>query len=116
MKRTKWGGQHIKPEVAESLARLRSRANTKPWQVTLDFMDRMYEILKAHNPMTVRQLFYRLVSNQIIENNIEAYMKVSRHLSNARLQGRKPWEWVEDRVRVPRSGRAMTIQRTSCLE
>jgi hypothetical protein len=41
------------------------------------------------------------VSKQIIDNNIDAYMKVSRDLSTARLQGRIPWDWVEDRVRVP---------------
>jgi hypothetical protein len=57
MKRTKYGGQHVKPEVMESLARLRTRANTKPWRATLDFMAEMYDILEAHHPMTVRQLF-----------------------------------------------------------
>jgi DNA topoisomerase VI subunit A len=87
--------------MEDRVAKLQSRADRTPQRRTLAFMDAMYEILEEHNPMTVRQLFYQLVSKQIIENSKEAYNKVVRDLRNARLQDRIPWDWVEDRGRQP---------------
>lgn len=62
-----------------------------------------YLILKAHNPMTVRQVFYQLVSRQVIENNRGQYQAVSNALVGARQEGFIPWEWIEDRLRRPRT-------------
>src|SRR6266567_4244827 len=69
---------------------------------TQNIIDQAYEILKAFNPMTVRQVYYQLVSGQVIENNRSAYQSVSNALVNARLEGIIPWTWIEDRLRRPR--------------
>jgi len=58
--------------------------------------------LEQHRPMTVRQLFYQLVSRQVIENSRSAYQAVSNALVTARKSGEIPWQWIEDRLRRPR--------------
>src|SRR5215470_10203517 len=60
------------------------------------------EILAAHHPQTVRQVFYQLVSRQVIENSRGAYQSVSKALVAARRDGTIPWEQIEDRLRRPR--------------
>ncbi len=61
------------------------------------------QALSENHPMTVRQVYYQLVSRQVIENNRSAYQAVSNLLVNARKEGAIPWEWVEDRLRRPRA-------------
>jgi len=56
-----------------------------------------------HNPMTVRQVYYQLVSRQVMENSRSQYQAVSNLLVHARKAGVIPWEWVEDRLRRPRT-------------
>lgn len=53
--------------------------------------------------MTVRQVYYRLVSAQIIDNTRSEYQGVSNALVAARQQEVIPWEWIEDRLRRPRA-------------
>lgn len=60
------------------------------------------EILEAYHPMTVRQVYYQLVSRQVIDNNRGAYQTVSNALVGARQEGLIPWAWIEDRLRRPR--------------
>jgi hypothetical protein len=60
-------------------------------------------VLGAHHPMTVRQVFYALVSRQDVENTRSRYQAVGDALVAARKEGRIPWEWIEDRLRVPRA-------------
>lgn len=69
---------------------------------TQRIIDEAYEILAAFNPMTVRQVYYQLVSRQVIKNARSAYQSVSDALKDARLEGAIPWEWIEDRLRRPR--------------
>lgn len=52
--------------------------------------------------MTLRQLYYQLVKDNIIRNEEKQYKKLSGLLSDARLMGRVDWEAIEDRIRVPR--------------
>ena len=59
-------------------------------------------VLAERNPMTVRQVYYQLVSRQVIENNRSQYQAVSNALVTARKQGAIPWNWIEDRLRRPR--------------
>jgi hypothetical protein len=59
-------------------------------------------VLEEHRPMTVRQVYYQLVSRQVIENSRTAYQAVSNALVSARKSGEIPWEWIEDRLRRPR--------------
>ncbi len=60
------------------------------------------EILAVGHPMTVRQVFYRLVSRQVIQNARTQYQAVSNALVEARREGVVPWGWIEDRLRRPR--------------
>lgn len=58
--------------------------------------------LELHRPMTLRQIFYRLVATQVIENTQNRYKSLSRMLVKARQEGMIPWNWIEDRLRRPR--------------
>jgi hypothetical protein len=70
---------------------------------TQNMIDLAYKILEAFHPMTVRQVYYQLVSAQIIENSMSQYKSVSRALVSARRDGSIPWDWMEDRTRIARS-------------
>jgi hypothetical protein len=61
------------------------------------------EVLSAHHPMTVRQVYYQLVSRQVVENKLTMYQAISDLLVKARKEGIIPWDWIEDRLRRPRS-------------
>jgi len=59
-------------------------------------------ILTEQHPMTVRQVYYQLVSRQVIKNNRGEYQAVSKALVAARREGIVPWAWIEDRLRQAR--------------
>ena len=69
---------------------------------TKTIIETAQSILAVHNPMTVRQVYYQLVSRQVIENNRTQYQAVSNALVWARQNGVIAWEWIEDRLRRPR--------------
>lgn len=50
--------------------------------------------------LTLRQIFYQLVSKHIIPNNISAYQRLSKTLVWARHNGEIDWESIEDRTRI----------------
>lgn len=70
---------------------------------TLALIDTARAILAEHRPMTVRQVYYQLVSRQVIDNTRAQYQAVSNALVDARKDGTIPWEWIEDRLRRPRT-------------
>ena len=70
---------------------------------TIRIIEAAAAVLERHHPMTVRQIYYQLVSGQVIENNRSQYQAVSNALVFARKQGIVPWEWIEDRLRRPRT-------------
>jgi len=70
---------------------------------TLERLRVAVQVLTAHNPMTVRQVYYQLVSRQVIKNNRSMYQAVSNLLVDARKDGTIPWNWIEDRLRRPRT-------------
>jgi len=49
--------------------------------------------------LSLRQIYYRLVSMLVIPNNINAYKGLSRHLVKARENGHVDWTRIEDRSR-----------------
>jgi hypothetical protein len=51
--------------------------------------------------LTLRQLYYQLVTRNLIPNEEKAYKRVGGLLSDARLAGLVDWAAIEDRVRVP---------------
>ncbi len=65
-------------------------------------LENAISVLADCHPMTVRQVYYRLVSRQIIDNNRSQYQAVSNILVEARKSGAIPWGWIEDRLRKPR--------------
>ncbi len=69
---------------------------------TLKLIIEVKNILEEHNPMTLRQIYYQLVSKQVIENKRNAYVRLSNALVKARQERLIPWEWIEDRTRKPR--------------
>ena len=51
--------------------------------------------------LTLRQLYYQLVSRNVIPNNIKEYSKLSYLLVKARMGGEIDWSAIEDRLRRP---------------
>ena len=56
-------------------------------------------------PLTLRQVYYQLVSKEIIKNVVSEYTMLSNMLKWARIDGYIPWEAIEDRVRAVHFGR-----------
>ena len=51
--------------------------------------------------LTLRQLYYQLVSQNILKNTDKQYAKLSRILTDARMCGMIDWDVIEDRIRIP---------------
>jgi len=51
--------------------------------------------------LTLRQLYYQLVSRDIIPNKLSEYAKLSTLLTKGRMAGIVDWDAIEDRLRVP---------------
>lgn len=51
--------------------------------------------------LTLRQLYYQLVSRDIIPNKQNEYAKLSNLLKNGRMAGIVDWDSIEDRIREP---------------
>lgn len=59
------------------------------------------EYAKEGYKLTLRQLYYQLVSRDIIPNRVQEYAKLSNLLVKGRMAGVVDWEAIEDRIRVP---------------
>ena len=70
---------------------------------TLDLIETCVEIMDDYAAMdldlTVRQLYYQLVSRDIIENTDKSYDRISRIINEARLAGLMDWAMIVDRGR-----------------
>ena len=51
--------------------------------------------------LTLRQLYYQLVSRDVIPNNVKEYAKLSTLLKEGRMAGIVDWDAIEDRLRKP---------------
>lgn len=51
--------------------------------------------------LTLRQLYYQLVSRGLIENVTKEYARISHVLVKGRMEGVVDWDAIEDRIRVP---------------
>jgi hypothetical protein len=69
------------------------------WAKTTNLIAVAVSILEREYPMTIRQLFYRIVSIGVIENNRSSYQLVSRIMTTARKDGRCLYEYITDRSR-----------------
>lgn len=59
------------------------------------------EYAKEGYTLTLRQLYYQLVSRDVILNKVQEYSKLSTLLVKGRMGGVVDWESIEDRIRVP---------------
>jgi hypothetical protein len=66
---------------------------------TTQLIDAAVGILTAESPMTIRQLFYRLVSKGLIPNDRKHYQLVSRVMTKARDDERCSFDHIVDRSR-----------------
>lgn len=72
---------------------------------SLSLIDLCNEVIENYLSMglrlTLRQLYYQLVTRNAITNEERSYKKLSSLVSDARLAGLTDWEAIEDRIRVP---------------
>lgn len=59
------------------------------------------EYRKQGYKLTLRQLYYQLVSRGIIPNKLSEYAKLSTLLTKGRMAGVVDWDAIEDRLRIP---------------
>jgi hypothetical protein len=65
-----------------------------------DIKSAIIAVLTADNPMTVRQVFYQLVTRDVIEKTEEQYQgTVIRLLTDMRMAGEVPFNWIVDESR-----------------
>lgn len=78
---------------------------TKFRMESLELIGRCNEIVsdfvRQNLRLTLRQLYYQLVTRNIIRNEERAYKNLSNLMSDAHLAGLIDWEAIEDRIRVP---------------
>ncbi len=72
---------------------------TRSTKTVLDAAREVIEAYSEHWPLTLRSIFYLLVSHDVFPNNRKSYSKLGRILSSARLEGIVPWAALEDRSR-----------------
>ncbi|OPZ03990.1 MAG: hypothetical protein BWZ09_02101 [Alphaproteobacteria bacterium ADurb.BinA305] len=73
---------------------------------SLDLIARCAVIIETYAAqglrLTLRQLYYQLVSANMIPNEEKSYKNLGSLVSDARLAGLLDWDAIEDRVRVPK--------------
>jgi len=67
---------------------------------TKRILEKVKEIIRQYDTrLTLRQIYYRLVSKQVIENNVNEYKRLSSILVKARMEGIINFDSIEDRSR-----------------
>ena len=75
---------------------------SKQNQVQLQIINEIIEEYAEEGyKLTLRQLYYQLVSRDIIPNKVQEYAKLGKLLVKGRMAGVVDWEAIEDRIRVP---------------
>ncbi len=68
---------------------------------TLALADAAHEVLAGSSyAMTLRQLFYALVSAAVIPKVEPAYARLKRVMRDLREDGAVPWDWLVDHTRL----------------
>lgn len=77
---------------------------SKPNRERLDVINSIIqEYQELDLVLTLRQLYYQLVSRDVIPNNVKEYAKLSGLLKEGRMAGIVDWNAIEDRLRKPSS-------------
>ena len=69
---------------------------------TKERQDAIYHWAELHKPVTVRQLYYRLVTLNLCAKSENGYKSVQRVCANMRNDGILPWLWITDQTRWQR--------------
>jgi len=56
----------------------------------------MYAFAEENAPVSVRQIFYHIVSAGMVEKTENGYRQIGVHLTNMRKDGSLPYEWIVD--------------------
>src|SRR5215468_2401462 len=78
---------HLLGGVQRVRTRVRGFAPWSPEKATLALLDQVKEVLDEyvdHLPLTIRQIFYRLVGKHAYEKSDLAYQRLIEHLNRAR--------------------------------
>src|SRR5215831_8495355 len=65
-----------------------------------DLYDKALEVLAEEHPVTLRQLFYRLVSAGALKNSQAEYYRLGALMTRAREEKQVPRSWIVDHVRA----------------
>ena len=86
----------------------------------LDFINEIIEEYQEQEyVLTLRQLYYQLVSRDVIPNKQNEYAKLSTLLKEGRMAGIVDWDAIEDRLRKPESPSAWKSPQSiinACIE
>ena len=66
---------------------------------------RLFEIIFAMRPMTVRQIFYQAAIRNLVEKSDAGYDKVQADAVRMRRDGKLPYDWLTDNTRWQRKPR-----------
>jgi hypothetical protein len=64
-----------------------------------ELSERAVEVLTAERPMTLRQLYYRLISAGVLRNDQKEYKRLGQVMTRLRETGNVPRTWIVDHVR-----------------
>jgi hypothetical protein len=91
-------------EVVEAVRTIIAEMTGKrPHRKTAFLIAVIRQILEEHKQygkLTVRQVYYQLVSRNVIENSKASYQNYDHHLTTGRKGGVIPWDAFEDRART----------------
>jgi len=74
-----------------------------PLRKSIELLEQCNEVIDemSEYQLTLRQLYYQLVSRDIIANSQKSYSNLGVLVGKARLAGMMDWNAIEDRVRKP---------------
>src|SRR5262244_702721 len=90
---------HLLGGVQRIRTRVRGFAPWSPEKATLELLDQVQGVLDeyaAHLPLTIRQIFYRLVGAHDFEKSERAYQRLVEHLNRARRARIIPMDAIRD--------------------
>jgi hypothetical protein len=62
-------------------------------------VEKVVEELRSEWPLSVRQVYYKLVGANVIPNSVPSYKKITAIIAAARVDGFVHWDAIEDRTR-----------------
>ncbi len=81
------------------------RTERRKWSWTAHRLDQTNEVVRVVNelqewwPLTLRQIYYRLVAGGRLENTRSRYNDLSKLIKQMRIDGMLPWDVMTDRTR-----------------